>query len=112
PRRVRPVPRGQRLVGLLARSRANLGEHVANAVLHRDIALVGEVTLEPLAQMAALRAEHLVPLPAELLRALLGSFGEPRLDLARRALELVAHEVRVGSRLLALEHARADLEGV
>ena len=106
------IGRGELLEQVLALARHDLAQDVADAVLHRDVALVREVPLERLAQVPALGAEDLVDLPPELVRDLLGALRKPGLNLASRPLELVTDEVGVGAGLLALEHPRADLDGV
>ncbi len=62
--------------------------------------------------MAALGVEHLVDLLPELLGDLSRVVAELALDLLRDLLELGPHELGVGARLLAVEHARADLDRV
>ena len=70
------------------------------------------MALERPGEVPAVGAEELVHLLPQVLGHLLGPLGERRLDIARRAVELAAHEVGVGARLLAIEHARADLDRV
>ena len=62
--------------------------------------------------MPVLGAEDLVDLGPEELGHDPRLVGERGLDLATHLLELVAHELGVDRVLLALEHARADLDRV
>ena len=70
------------------------------------------MALERAREVPAVGAEELVDLLPEVVGHLLGPLRERRLDVARRAVELAPHEVGVGACLLAIEHARADLNGV
>ena len=62
--------------------------------------------------MAALRPEDLVDLALQVLGHLARPLGERLVDLLGHLLELVADELRVRARGLAVEHARADLDRV
>ena len=97
---------------ILAHARRLLGHHGLQPVLHGGGGLVPEQARELARQHPGLGPEHLVDLRAEELRDHARLVGERRLDLARDLLELVAHELRVQPRLLALQHARADLDRV
>ncbi len=81
-------------------------------VLHGGRGTVAEQPLELLGQVPVLGTEDLVDLRAEELRDDAGLVRERGLHLARDLLELVADVLRVHRRLLALEHARADLDRV
>ena len=85
---------------------------LAHPVLHRGGAAVGEQLLELAVQVAVLRAEDLLDALVEVLRHLAGAVGELGVQLGGRLLELRLDELRVGAGLLAVEHARADLDGV
>ena len=62
--------------------------------------------------MPAVGVEHGVELLPELLGRLLRALAELGLHALGDLLELGLHELRVGAGLLAVEHARADLERV
>ena len=62
--------------------------------------------------MAVLGAERLVDLCVEALGDGAGALDEAGVELARGALELGLDELGVRARLLAIEHAGADLDGV
>ncbi len=62
--------------------------------------------------MAVLGAEDLLDALVEVLRDLAGRVGELRVEVAGGLLELRLDELRVRAGLLAVEHARADLDGV
>jgi hypothetical protein len=61
-------------------------------------------------ELPVVGVEHVLELPLEVLRNLAGLVGELGLHLARRALELRLHELRVRAGLLPVEHARPDLD--
>ena len=85
---------------------------LANAVLHRRGAAVAETPLELLRELTVLLAEYLADELFEELGDRARLLGELRLDVARGLLELGLDELGVGAGLLAVEHARADLDGV
>ena len=89
-----------------------LGEQRLDAVLDGDVRLVAEVPRQQLRHLAALAAEDLVDLRVEPLGHEAGTLDELLVEVASRALELGLDELRVGGGLLAVEHARADLDGV
>jgi hypothetical protein len=62
--------------------------------------------------VAVLRPEHLVDAIVEELRELARTVRELTVQIVRRLLELRLHELGVCAGLLAIEHARADLDGV
>src|SRR3954469_24657069 len=70
------------------------------------------MALDRLRDVPRLGPERLVDLAADLLGHLAGALGEHELDLARRLVELALHELGVGAGLLAVEHARSDLDRV
>ena len=74
--------------------------------------LVREDLVQLPREVPVLRPEHLVDLAAEVLRDRAGLVGELLVELTRRALELGLDVLRVGARLLAIEHTRADLDRV
>jgi hypothetical protein len=110
--RVLAVRRGELPEQVLAGAGHHLGHDVLDAMLHGRGAAVREVLLERLRQMAVLGTEELLDLAVEVLGRRPRALGERGLRLARDLLELRLHEVRVRARLLAVEDARSDLDGV
>ena len=110
--RVRPVGGRELAHQVLARAHERLVDELAHAVLHRGGAAVAEELLEVAGEPAGLGPEDLVDLGPEVLGDRARLVGELALDLARHALELGLHVLRVGRGLLAVEHARADLDRV
>ena len=97
---------------VLARLGHGLGDQLAHAVLDGRRAAVGEELLELLGELPAVLAEDLVDLLAEVLRDQSRLVGELAVELLGALLELRAHVLGVCGGLLAVEHARADLDGV
>ena len=110
--RVALVGRRELAHQVLARLGERLGHRLAHAVLHRDRAAVAEAPLELLGELAVVLAEHVGELLLEELGDRARLVGELLLDVLRGLLELGLDELGVGARLLAVEHARADLDGV
>jgi hypothetical protein len=84
----------------------------AHTVLYRDGAAVGEQLLELTVEVAVLGAEDLLDALVEVLRHLARPIGELGIQLGGRLLELRLDELGVRPGLLAVEHARADLDRV
>ena len=103
---------GELLAQVVADAHRRLGEHRLDLVLHRHGGLVAEVLREHAGDVARVGPERLVELPVEDLGDRAGAVGELALDLARGLLQLGLDELDVRARLLAVQHARADLERV
>ena len=110
--RVALVGGGELAHEVLARLSERLVEGLAHPVLDGGGAAVPEAALELLCQLAVLLPEHRRELGLEELRDRAGLLGELLLHLPGGLLELHLDELRVGPRLLAVEHARADLDRV
>ena len=63
-------------------------------------------------EVPVLRAEHLLDALVEVLGHLACPVGELRVEVRGGLLELRLDELRVRAGLLAVEHARADLDGI
>ena len=87
-------------------------DRLAHAILHGRRAAVTEAALELLRELAVVLPEDGRELVLERLVDRAGLLGELVLEVAGRLLELRLHELGVRARLLAVEHARADLDGV
>ena len=96
----------------LAVSAQQLVDERLDLVLDGRARALAEVLLEQLGHDAGLGAEGRVDALRQLRADGPGALGELRLDLARLALELGLDVLRVGGRVLAVEHARADLDGL
>jgi hypothetical protein len=105
-------PRGELAQEILAGLGHHLGEHRADAVLHRGAALVGEVALQRSREVAAVRPEDRLEARLQIRGHALGLVGEARLHRARRALELRLDEVGLHAGLLTIQDAGADLDRV
>jgi hypothetical protein len=110
--RVRAVRRRELLHQVLARTRQRLLHELPHAVLDRGGAAVREELLELAVEMPVLRPEHLLDTLVEVLGDLARTVRELAVQLDGGLLELGLDELRVGARLLAVEHARPDLHGV
>ena len=110
--RVAIVGRRELADEVLARLRQRLRDRLAHAVLHRDGAAVPEAPLELLGELPLVLPEDLGELTLEVLGDRARLVGELLLDALGRLLELGLDVLGVRAGLLAVEHARADLDGV
>jgi hypothetical protein len=110
--RVRLVGRGELLEQLLARLVEQLGDRGAHLVLDRGARLRAEVPRQHARDMPAVGPEGLLEARAQLGHDRLGRLPEPLLNLLRGVLEVLPQDLDGRAGLLAVEHARADLDRV